>query len=162
LSPDRDSKNPDREPVARHKMDTKGKLSDSPAIAARDTQQADGAPIMAQVQAVQIPPVPCCEPDIPTALLTGEALLGHNTFVQSRWEEFYGDDTKDNINGWPKSRHRWSKDLPKTYCWSYWHDSYDETRLTRQLKLFADGYRSGSETTNDSLQPPITYPLDTC
>jgi hypothetical protein len=156
-----DSKNPAKEPVARHETDAEGELCDSPAIAARDTQQADGAPIVAQVPltaAEQIPPVPCCEPDIPSAMLTGEALTGHNAFVQSRWEEFYGDDTEDNINGWPKSRHCWSKDLPTTYCWSYWHDPYDETRLTRQPKLFSDGYGSGSETTYDSLQPPVTYP----
>jgi hypothetical protein len=107
---------------------------------------------VAQVQptaAVQIQPVPCCEPDIPTALLTGEALAGHKAFVLSKWEEFYSDDTEDDINGWP---------LPKTYRWSYWHDPYDETLLTRQPKLRADGYGSGSETTNDSNPPPLTYP----
>jgi hypothetical protein len=148
--------------VTRREMDAKGELGDSPAIAAREIQQADGAPIVVQVQptaAVQIQPIPCCEPDIPTALLTGEALAGHNAFVRSKWEEFYGDDTKHNTNGWPKSRHRDYIGLPKTYRWSYRHDPYDETRLTRQPKLRADGYGSGSETTNDSNPPPITYPL---
>jgi hypothetical protein len=86
---DRDSKNPAKEPVARHPTDTEGELCDSLAIAARNIQQADGVPVVVQVQptaAEQIPPVPCCEPDIPTALLTGEALAGHNAFVQSRWK----------------------------------------------------------------------------
>jgi hypothetical protein len=126
----RDSKNPARELVAHHETDTEGELCDSPAIAARDIQQADGVPVVAQVQptaAEQIPSVPCCEPDIPSALLTGEALAGHNAFVQSRWEEFYSDDTEDDINGWPKSRHHWSKGLSATYHWSYWHDPYNET-----------------------------------
>jgi hypothetical protein len=133
LFPDSDSKNPAKEPVAHHGTDTEGELCDSLAIAACNIQQANGAPIVAQVQpttAVQIQSVPCCEPDIPTALLAGEALAGHNAFVQSKWEEFYGDDTEDDINGWPKRRHRWSKDLPKTYHWSYWHDPYDQSRLT--------------------------------
>jgi hypothetical protein len=70
-----------------NKTDAEGELSDSPATAARNIQQADGAPIVAQVPptaAVQIPLVPCCEPDLPTALLTGEALVGHNAFVKSK------------------------------------------------------------------------------
>jgi hypothetical protein len=99
-----DSKNSAKELVTRRETDAKGELSDSPAIAARDTQQADGAPTVEQVQltaAKQIPPVPCSEPDTPTAMLTGEALAGHNAFVRSTWEEFYGDDTEYNINGWP-------------------------------------------------------------
>jgi hypothetical protein len=73
--------------------ETEVELSDSPAIAARNIQQADSAAITAQVQpttAVVIPLLPCREPDIPSALLTSETLAGHNTFVKSQWEEFYG------------------------------------------------------------------------
>jgi CCR4-NOT transcriptional regulation complex NOT5 subunit len=62
---DRDSKNPATEPVTRHETDTEDELCDSLAIAARDLQQADGVPVVAQVQ---------------------PALAGHNAFIQSRWE----------------------------------------------------------------------------
>jgi hypothetical protein len=106
LFPDRDSNNPAKETAAHNEKDTGGEQSDSPAIVACNIQQADGAPIVARVQptaAVQIPPVPCCEPDIPSDALTGESLAGHNAFIQLRWEEFYGDNTEDDSNGWPKA-----------------------------------------------------------